>query len=58
MIALRKRAEVDSKYLIMISPNDASELKQSLDRHAFSFNVFTRDLFFMFPLWMSVGVFL
>ncbi|KAK9284885.1 hypothetical protein L1049_024066 [Liquidambar formosana] len=32
MIALRKRAEVDSKYIIMIIPNDASELKESLNR--------------------------
>ncbi|KAK4791665.1 hypothetical protein SAY86_032078 [Trapa natans] len=32
MIALKKRAEVDSKYLLMYTPNDVSELKQSLDR--------------------------
>jgi hypothetical protein len=32
MIALRKRAEVDSKYVIMFSPDDDVELKQSLNR--------------------------
>lgn len=32
MIALRKRAEVDSKYIINLIPDDALELKQSLDR--------------------------
>lgn len=32
MIALRKRAELDSKYLITFIQNDASELKQSLNR--------------------------
>lgn len=33
MIALRKRAELDSKYLITFIQNDASELKQSLNRY-------------------------
>ena len=33
MIALRKRAEVDSKYVVFVNPNDASELMQSLHRH-------------------------
>lgn len=33
MIALRKRAEVDSKYIIIFVPNDDVELKQSLNRH-------------------------
>ncbi|XP_043708533.1 trafficking protein particle complex subunit 11-like isoform X2 [Telopea speciosissima] len=32
MIALRKRAEVDSKYHLIFIQNDASELKQSLKR--------------------------
>ncbi|KAH7514811.1 hypothetical protein FEM48_Zijuj11G0130200 [Ziziphus jujuba var. spinosa] len=32
MLALRKRAEVDSKYIITFSQNDAFELKQSLHR--------------------------
>ncbi|XP_038881669.1 trafficking protein particle complex subunit 11 isoform X2 [Benincasa hispida] len=32
MIALRKRAEVDSKYVVFVKPNDASELMQSLHR--------------------------
>ncbi|KAK4763309.1 hypothetical protein SAY86_009077 [Trapa natans] len=38
MIALKKRAEVDSKYLLMYTPNDVSELKLSLNRlgNAFS----------------------
>ncbi|KAL5752309.1 hypothetical protein ACOSP7_022493 [Xanthoceras sorbifolium] len=31
-IALRKRAEVDSKYLLTFCPNDDTELKQSLTR--------------------------
>lgn len=34
MIALRKRAEVDSKYVLLFNPNDTSELKQSISRHA------------------------
>lgn len=33
MIALRKRAEVDSKYIIIFVSNDDVELKQSLNRH-------------------------
>ena len=33
MIALRKRAEVDTKYVIFVKPNDASDLSQSLHRH-------------------------
>lgn len=36
MLALRKRAEVDSKYIITFSPNDAYELKQSLQRYVIS----------------------
>ncbi|KAF3447851.1 hypothetical protein FNV43_RR08557 [Rhamnella rubrinervis] len=32
ILALRKRAEVDSKYIITFSPNDAYELSQSLHR--------------------------
>ena len=32
MISLRKRAELDSKYLITFIQNDASELQQSLNR--------------------------
>ncbi|XP_027345351.1 trafficking protein particle complex subunit 11 [Abrus precatorius] len=32
MIALRKRAELDAKYVLVLNPNDSSELKQSLDR--------------------------
>ncbi|KAJ7953252.1 Trafficking protein particle complex subunit 11 [Quillaja saponaria] len=32
MIALHKRAEVDSKYVVVFNPNDTSELKQSLSR--------------------------
>lgn len=39
MIALRKRAEVDAKYVIMLNPNDNSELKQSLDRFALFFKI-------------------
>ncbi|WOK94149.1 trafficking protein particle complex subunit 11 isoform X1 [Canna indica] len=33
-VALRKRAEVDSKYLIMFAQNDAAELRESLNRLA------------------------
>lgn len=33
MIALRKRAEVDTKNLIIFVPDDQLELKQSLSRH-------------------------
>lgn len=33
MIALRKRAELDSKYVVFVKPNDASELSQSLHRY-------------------------
>lgn len=33
-IALRKRAEIDSKYLVVFVQNDASELSQSLNRLA------------------------
>lgn len=35
MIALRKRAEVDSKYLVIYTPSDALEPKQSLNRHVY-----------------------
>ncbi|KAE9597923.1 putative tetratricopeptide-like helical domain, immunoglobulin-like, Foie gras liver health family 1 [Lupinus albus] len=38
MIALRKRAEVDAKYVITLNPNDNSELKQSLNSLA---NIFS-----------------
>ncbi|XP_072972196.1 uncharacterized protein [Typha angustifolia] len=34
MIALRKRAEIDSKYLVVLTENDESELRQSLSRLA------------------------
>lgn len=47
MIALRKRAEVDSKYIIIITPNNASELKESLNRLGSTFaelaNTYYRD---------------
>ncbi|XP_052196594.1 uncharacterized protein LOC127803957 [Diospyros lotus] len=47
MIALRKRAEVDSKYLIIFVPDDAVELKQSLNKLATAFselaNTYYRD---------------
>ncbi|OVA00686.1 protein of unknown function DUF1683 [Macleaya cordata] len=33
MIALRKRAELDSKYLLTFAQNDALELNESLNRH-------------------------
>jgi len=33
MTALRKRAEVDSKYFITFSMKDSSEVKQSIHRH-------------------------
>lgn len=49
MIALRKRAEVDSKYLLTYTPSDASELKQSLIRHVqFSCVVMSIPLIFPF----------
>ncbi|KAI3938082.1 hypothetical protein MKW98_018638 [Papaver atlanticum] len=32
MTALRKRAEIDSKYLLIFAQNDSSELKESLNR--------------------------
>ncbi|PKI57065.1 trafficking protein particle complex subunit 11 [Punica granatum] len=38
MIALRKRAEVDLKYLLIYTPDDASELKQSLERLGSAFS--------------------
>ena len=34
MLALRKRAEIDSKYFVTFSQNDENEMKQSLHRHA------------------------
>ncbi|XP_028795308.1 trafficking protein particle complex subunit 11 isoform X2 [Neltuma alba] len=37
MIALRKRAEVDSRYILMFTPNDSSELKNSIGRLANTF---------------------
>uniref|UniRef100_A0A5B7A4W4 Putative trafficking protein particle complex subunit 11 n=1 Tax=Davidia involucrata TaxID=16924 RepID=A0A5B7A4W4_DAVIN len=47
MIALRKRAEVDSKYLINFVPNDAPDLQQSLIRLGNTFaelaNTYYRD---------------
>lgn len=42
MIALRKRAEVDAKHVVVLNPNDTADLKQSLHRHAHC----TRSLFF------------
>ena len=39
-LALRKRAEVDTKYLLNFNPNDDTELKQSLTRHALYFCFF------------------
>ena len=33
MVALRKRAELDAKYVVTFIPDDASELSQSLNRH-------------------------
>ncbi|KAJ0040188.1 hypothetical protein Pint_28761 [Pistacia integerrima] len=33
-IALRKRAELDAKYILTFNPNDASQLRHSLNRHA------------------------
>lgn len=33
MIALRKRAEIDAKHLIVFVQNDSSELRQSLNRY-------------------------
>ncbi|CAL0330809.1 unnamed protein product [Lupinus luteus] len=38
MIALRKRAEIDAKYVITLNPNDNSELKQSLNSLANAFS--------------------
>ncbi|KAK7360369.1 hypothetical protein VNO77_02357 [Canavalia gladiata] len=38
MIALRKRAEVDAKCVVVLNPNDTSEFKQSLGRLA---NIFS-----------------
>ncbi|XAR58082.1 hypothetical protein NMG60_11026462 [Bertholletia excelsa] len=47
MIALRKRAEVDSKHLIVFVPDDVSELKESLNRLGNTFaelaNTYYRD---------------
>ncbi|KAJ7944021.1 Trafficking protein particle complex subunit 11 [Quillaja saponaria] len=47
MIALRKRAEVDSKYVVIFNPDDTSELKQSLSRLGSTFaelaNTYYRD---------------
>ncbi|TXG59253.1 hypothetical protein EZV62_013826 [Acer yangbiense] len=39
-LALRKRAEVDTKYLLNFNFNDDTELKQSLTRHALYFCFF------------------
>jgi len=33
MIALRKRAELDAKYVVILDPNDTANLKVSLHRH-------------------------
>ncbi|QCD82178.1 trafficking protein particle complex subunit 11 [Vigna unguiculata] len=38
MIALRKRAEVDAKYVIVLNPNDTANLKVSLHRLASTFS--------------------
>ncbi|KAF7809547.1 Trafficking protein particle complex subunit 11 [Senna tora] len=38
MIALRKRAEVDSKFVVLLNPNDTLELKESLRRLANTFS--------------------
>ncbi|RWW87172.1 hypothetical protein BHE74_00004027 [Ensete ventricosum] len=42
-IALRKRAEIDTKYLITFLQNDASELRQSLTRYVAVYAEFRRD---------------
>lgn len=44
MIALRKRAEVEAKYVVMLNPNDESEFQQSLNRHV----LFYQKLVLMF----------
>ncbi|KAJ1434079.1 Tetratricopeptide-like helical domain superfamily [Sesbania bispinosa] len=41
MIALRKRSEVEAKYVVVLNPNDESELQQSLNRHALLANTFS-----------------
>ncbi|KAK7346263.1 hypothetical protein VNO80_20778 [Phaseolus coccineus] len=38
MIALRKRAEVDAKYVVVLDPNDTANLKVSLHRLASTFS--------------------
>lgn len=38
MIALRKRAEIDSKCLVVFDQNDTSDLGQSLNRYGGSFD--------------------
>ncbi|GJW76383.1 trafficking protein particle complex subunit 11 [Tanacetum coccineum] len=40
MVALRKRAELDAKYVVTFIPDDASELSQSLNRHVMLGNLF------------------
>ncbi|KAK1259025.1 hypothetical protein QJS04_geneDACA001450 [Acorus gramineus] len=47
LIALRKRAEIDSKYLVMFFPSDTTELRHSLNRLAGIFaelsNIYYRE---------------
>jgi hypothetical protein len=47
MLALRKRAELDSKYILLFRPDEPSELKQSLHRLGSAFaelaNAYYRD---------------
>ncbi|OAY57698.1 trafficking protein particle complex subunit 11 isoform X2 [Manihot esculenta] len=47
MIALRKRAELDSKYLVVFNPADSSQLEQSLNKLGSTFaelaNTYYRD---------------
>jgi hypothetical protein len=33
MIVLRKRAELEAKYVVILNPNDESELQSSLNRY-------------------------
>lgn len=35
MIALRKRAELEAKYVVILNPNNDSEFQSSLNRYGF-----------------------
>lgn len=59
MTALRKRVELDSKYIVSFSTSDSSEVKQSLNRHDTLLIFFSWIFFFhLYVFLLSISLFL